>query len=133
MGYGDRAAWCPPSGLQCGFLAGDGRERLTNVHTLERNPEQLLFSAGEQPSLTFKAAVPSEAEEIRLPIQAREEKHVQSFVSSVSPVVVLVQLNGTGAQQACQASGQEQNNGLISSVRGRGKAQMVRIYSQLSS
>lgn len=32
-------------------LAGDGRECLTNVSTLERNPEQLLFSPGEQPSL----------------------------------------------------------------------------------
>lgn len=51
MGYGDRAAWRPRSGLQCGFLAADGRECLTNVYTLERNPEQLLFSPGEQPSL----------------------------------------------------------------------------------
>lgn len=51
VGYGDRAAWRPRSGLQCGFLAADGRECLTNVYTLERNPEQLLFSPGEQPSL----------------------------------------------------------------------------------
>lgn len=51
VGDGDRAAWCPGSGLRCGFLAGHGRECLTNVYTLERNPEQPLFSPGEQPSL----------------------------------------------------------------------------------